>query len=75
MTNGRRTASPLQRAGSMETNESQPKRLCIWPGMPTRRSQMFEFVLGFFPGWIALLGIAIALLLPLMQTCREVLQQ
>jgi hypothetical protein len=32
---------------------------------------MAEFVLGFFPTWIGLIGISIALLLPLIQSCRE----
>jgi hypothetical protein len=39
------------------------------PGMPTRESQMFEFFLGFFPGWLALIGISVALLVPLVQSC------
>jgi hypothetical protein len=32
---------------------------------------MWEFLLGFFPGWIALVGICVALLLPLIQSCRQ----
>jgi hypothetical protein len=32
---------------------------------------MFEFIFGFFPGWVALIGIGVALLLPVVQSCRE----
>jgi hypothetical protein len=32
---------------------------------------MAEFALGFFPTWIGLFGISIALLLPLIQSCQE----
>jgi hypothetical protein len=43
----------------------------IQPGMPTRASHIFELFLGFFPGWLALIGISIALLMPLIQSCRD----
>jgi hypothetical protein len=32
---------------------------------------MFELVLGFFPGWIAIIGISLALTLPVVQSCRH----
>jgi hypothetical protein len=55
----------------MAVNPENCKRPRVWPGMPTRGSQMWGFVLGFFPGWIALLSISIALLLPSVQSCRQ----
>jgi hypothetical protein len=39
--------------------------------MPTRTSQFFEFFFGFFPGWLALIGITVSLLMPLVQSCRN----
>jgi hypothetical protein len=32
---------------------------------------MWELLLGFFPCWIAVVGICVALLLPVIQSCRE----
>jgi hypothetical protein len=32
---------------------------------------MWEFVLGFFPTWIGLVGVSIALFLPLIQSCPQ----
>ena len=54
-------------------DDGKSKRAPIWPGMPTRRSQMFEFFLGFFPTWIGLIGITLVLLMPLVQSCRNAL--
>jgi hypothetical protein len=52
--------------------QKEPKsRPHIWPGMPTRRSQLFESAVVFFPAWLALIGIAISLLLPLFHPCRD----
>jgi hypothetical protein len=39
--------------------------------MPTRRSQLFESAFVFFPAWLAMIGIAVALLLPVVNSCRE----
>ena len=36
---------------------------------------MWELFLGFFPGWIAVVGICVALLLPVIQSCREMARQ
>jgi hypothetical protein len=55
----------------ISTQDHDPNRPRLWPGTPTRRSQMAEFVLGFFPIWIGLFGLSMALLLPLIQSCRE----
>jgi hypothetical protein len=49
--------------------KSRRARPHVWPGMPTRESQMFEIFVGFFPGWTAILAILVALLLPLVQSC------
>jgi hypothetical protein len=32
---------------------------------------MFESFFGFYPIWIALIGFSVALMLPLIQSCRE----
>jgi hypothetical protein len=53
------------------TTNPRNRRPRFWPGTPTRRSQTFEFLLGFFPGLLVLLGITLALLLPVIQSCRE----
>jgi hypothetical protein len=50
------------------------KRQRWWPGMPTRETKMVEVFLGFFPGWIAIVGILVALLLPLIQSCRQMIE-
>jgi hypothetical protein len=55
----------------ISTQDHKPDRPRLWSGTPTRRSQMAEFVLGFFPTWVGLFGISVALLLPLIQSCRE----
>jgi hypothetical protein len=39
--------------------------------MPTRNSQLFESLFGFFPIWLALIGIGVALMLPVIQSCRN----
>jgi hypothetical protein len=56
------------------TNQERPatpKKVRVWPGMPTRGTQMVESFVGFFPIWIALIGITLALLMPLIQSCRN----
>jgi hypothetical protein len=65
------SASPLQRAGNVANNEQKPKHPNIWPGMPMRESQMFESLVGLFPIWLALIGLSVALLLPLGHACRN----
>jgi hypothetical protein len=40
----------------------------VWP---TSRRKFLELLLGFCPGWLVLVGIAIAVLLPLIQSCRQ----
>jgi hypothetical protein len=39
--------------------------------MPTPGTKFFELLLGVFPTWIGIIGISLALLLPLVQSCRE----
>jgi len=56
----------------MIVTDENPNRPRFRHGMPTRESQMFELFLGFFPGWIALIAITVTLLLPLIQSCRNV---
>ena len=34
-------------------------------------AEVVELFLGFFPGWIAVFGVSLALLVPLVQSCRE----
>jgi len=48
------------------------KKPRVWPGMPTRRSEMFELFVGLFPAWLALIGVTMALMMPLIQSCRKV---
>jgi hypothetical protein len=55
----------------MFVNSENPNHPRFQPGMPTRGSQAIELLLGFFPGWIALIGITLALLMPHIQSCRN----
>jgi hypothetical protein len=53
---------------SDEVQKEQKKPPRVWPGMPTRRSQMFESSIVLAP---AIIVIGLALLLPLVNSCRE----
>ena len=57
---------------AMAINQDSPprKRPRVWP-MPTRGSQLFESLFMYFPFGIALIGIVVALTLPLIQSCRN----
>jgi hypothetical protein len=50
--------------------DEQPKKPRIWPGMPTKGSQLFEslFTVGL-PIILCLIGITVALLMPTIQGC------
>jgi hypothetical protein len=52
----------------MKTNSTDSKRPRFWP---TTRGKLLELFIGFFPGWIAVVGISAALLLPIIQSCRS----
>jgi hypothetical protein len=56
----------------MTPNDNKPRRRPRdWPGMPSRRSKLFEFFVGIFPDWIAIVGFSLALTFLLVQSCRN----
>jgi hypothetical protein len=52
----------------MAPETKNPQRPPFWP---LSRGKTLELFLGFFPGWLALIGVAIALLMPLIRSCRD----
>jgi hypothetical protein len=65
---------PASADGPKSPNDDKPVYPQVWPGFPTRHSKLLELFLGLFPGWLAIIGIIIALLLPFVQSCRDALQ-
>ncbi len=51
------------------------RKVRFWPKMRTPGMNAAEFLLGFFPGWLALIAVCGALLLPVVQSCRESARQ
>jgi hypothetical protein len=51
-----------------DERETPKKSPWFRPGMPTPKSEMLQFLFLLFP---AVIGISIALLLPLVQSCRQ----
>ena len=48
-------------------NKERPPR--VWPGMPTRRSQMFESFVMLFPALLLAIALPTMLLIALFNSC------
>ena len=57
----------------MNDDANKPKKpLPFWPGMPTTRSKLFELLFQvLLPLGLALFGITLALLMSLVESCRN----
>jgi hypothetical protein len=43
----------------------------IWPGLPTRGSQMVESVFVLFPIWLVMFGSLVAVILSAFRSCNQ----